>query len=40
MMYDREDSDSDWTLFDDVMLGAFLLLGVIVGASIVLTVMM
>lgn len=38
MLYDREDSDSDWNYFDDVKLGAFLLLGVVVGFSVAFAV--
>lgn len=38
MMYDREPGDSDWTLFDDVKLGAFLFVGVVVGFSVAFTV--
>lgn len=38
MMYDREPEDSDWTLFDDVLLGAFVVLGCLVGLSMALVV--
>lgn len=40
MLYDRDSEDSDWSLFDSIMLAFFILLGVVVGVSVTLMVMM